>query len=128
MGESIIVAGGNYAQGSSREHAAIGCMQLGVRIVLAKSMHRIHRGNLINYGVLPLLFEQESDYDTVSAGDVLEAEDVLESLRKAGRVIIRNRTTGSAFAARSDLKTDEIDMLAAGGLLPMARRRMEVGG
>lgn len=128
MGESIIVAGGNYAQGSSREHAAIGCMQLGVRIVLAKSMHRIHRGNLINYGVLPLLFEQKSDYDTISAGDVLEAEDVLESLRKAGRVIIRNRTTGSAFAARSDLKTDEIDMLAAGGLLPMARRRMEVGG
>ena len=130
MGQSIIIAGSNYAQGSSREHAAIGCMELGVRMVLAISMHRIHRANLINYGVVPLLFEKESDYSAICQGDLLEAENVISSLRQTGRVTIRNLTAGKTFTVRSDLQADEIDLLDAGGLLPMMARRAkaEVNG
>lgn len=123
LGQSILVAGKNYAQGSSREHAAIGCMELGVRIVLTKSMHRIHRANLINYGVVPLLFEKESDYDAVNQGDLLETENILDSLRRTGCVTIKNLTAGTAFEVRSDLQADEINLLEAGGLLPMMARR-----
>lgn len=124
MGDSVIVAGENYAQGSSREHAAIGCMHLGVRAVLVRSIHRIHRANLINYGVLPLLFERTEDYAAVSQGDMLELPDALRDLRREGRVRVRNLTTGGEFFARSDLSQDELDILAAGGLLPLMGERL----
>lgn len=123
MGQSVIVAGEGYAQGSSREHAAICCMQLGVRMVLVRSIHRIHRANLINYGVLPLLFERESDYENIRPGDLLEAEDVLAALRESGRAVIRNLTAGYEFTVRSDMQADELDTLEAGGLLPLVARR-----
>ena len=71
MGTSIIIAGENYGQGSSREHAAITPMFLGVKAVVAKSMARIHRNNLINHGVIPMLFENPSEYDGISLGDRL---------------------------------------------------------
>lgn len=124
MGNSVIVAGENYAQGSSREHAAIGCMHLGVRVVLVRSIHRIHRANLINYGVLPLRFERAEDDAAVSQGDMLEFPDVLRSLRREGRVRVRNLTTGAEFFAASDLTGDELDILAAGGLLPLMGERI----
>ena len=117
MGCSIIVAGLDYAQGSSREHAALGCMYLGVQIVIARSIHRIHRGNLINYGVLPLLFVNESDYASVEQGDVLELENVLEALGSCDTLTVRNATKGTSFQVRSDLSKSELEILAAGGLL-----------
>lgn len=124
MGESVIVAGDNYAQGSSREHAAIGCMQLGVRAVLVKSIHRIHRGNLINYGVLPLIFEDSADYDAVTPGDKLKIAGVAAQIRASHRVEVENVTRGTKFFAKAELSDDELAVLSIGGLLPyIASRR-----
>lgn len=117
MGSSILVAGRDYAQGSSREYAAICCMALGVRAVLVKSMHRIHRSNLINYGVIPLLFESDEDYASIEQGDVLCFEDLHRQLT-AGRVRITNERTGKSFHVRADLGEDELEILFDGGLIP----------
>ena len=76
MGQSIIVGGSNYGQGSSREHAALAPLYLGVKAVLVKSFARIHRANLINAGILPLTFVNEADYEKISQGDVLELADI----------------------------------------------------
>ena len=72
MGQSIIIGGENYGQGSSREHAAINPMYLGVRAVIAKSIARIHKGNLVNHGIIPMIFEDPDDYDRIEKGDELE--------------------------------------------------------
>lgn len=116
----IIVAGENYGQGSSREHAALCPMSLGVKAVLVKSLARIHKDNLINYGVLPLLFEDKSDYDKIEQGDLLEADSLREQL-KARRIVLRNRTKGTEIPALLELSDRETTILLAGGKLTYVR-------
>lgn len=121
---SFLVAGDGYAQGSSREHAAIGCMYLGIQAVLACSIHRIHRANLINYGVLPLLLERREDWEAIEQGDQLLIASVWDQLTAGnGRVMVENKSKGTAFHVRSDLTRYEMDLLRAGGLIPYIRAR-----
>jgi len=122
-GSSFLVAGDGYAQGSSREHAAIGCMYLGVQAVLARSIHRIHRANLINYGVLPLLFEQQEDWAAIDQGDQLFIESVWDQLEGDGRIRVEDRSKDRSFYVRSDLTPYERELIRAGGLIPCIRSR-----
>lgn len=115
-GRSIIVAGENYGQGSSREHAAISPMYLGVKAVIAKSMARIHKNNLVNHGVIPLLFENPSDYTAIELGDELRMDQVAE-LIKTRRIVVKNITKGMEFAVTVDLTDREIMVIIAGGQL-----------
>jgi aconitate hydratase len=115
-GSSIIVGGSNYGQGSSREHAALAPMFLGVRAVLAKTYARMHHTNLVNFGILPLVFAAEADYDRINAGDVLELPDVRDALA-GGEVTVRNTTQGYEFTARHNLSERQIEVLREGGLL-----------
>jgi aconitate hydratase len=121
--EGMIVGGENYGQGSSREHAAIAPMFLGVRFVLVKSFARIHRSNLINWGIVPALFANPDDYDKVTAGDRLEMDGVRGFVQGNQALRIRNPTKNTEFEARHDLSPREIETLLAGGLLQQIRRR-----
>lgn len=116
LGKSIIVGGENYGQGSSREHAAINPMYLGVKAVIAKSMARIHRNNLINHGVVPLLFEQSADYDRVMQGDELWIEDFPSQLRTK-HVVVHDRTGDFTFACKADLTDEAMEVILSGGQL-----------
>ena len=116
MGRSIIIGGENYGQGSSREHAAINPMYLGVKAVIAKSMARIHRNNLVNHGVVPLLFEDAADYDRIQLSDELEIRDFPSQLRSR-RIRVRNRTGGFEFFCRVDLADESIEVILCGGQL-----------
>ncbi|QAT49249.1 aconitate hydratase [Caproiciproducens sp. NJN-50] len=122
FGTSIIVGGENYGQGSSREHAAICPMFLGVKAIVAKSMARIHKNNLINHGVIPLLFQNPADYDGLSLGDELEIDDSANQIR-GRKVIVRNLTKGTAFEARLDLSDVEIEIVLSGGQLSYIKNR-----
>jgi aconitate hydratase len=115
-GAGIIVGGSNYGQGSSREHAALAPMFLGVKVVLAKTYARMHHTNLVNFGILPLVFAGEADYDRINAGDVLELPDVRDAL-PGGEVTVRNATQGYEFTARHQLSERQIEVLREGGLL-----------
>lgn len=112
----IIVAGNNYGQGSSREHAALTPLYLGVKAVIAKSFARIHKANLINNGIIPMEFEAEVDYDKVGLLDELVIADVQSALVN-GKAIIKNVTNGSFFSAYINLTEKEIDVIKAGGRL-----------
>ncbi|MEA5034497.1 aconitate hydratase [Cloacibacillus evryensis] len=125
-GPSIIVGGENYGQGSSREHAAIAPMYLGVKIVLAKSMARIHKNNLINHGVLPLVFKDPRDLSKFSEGDEITVAAPAEQLRRRS-VTLLNKTTGEKAEARAELTDREAEILIAGGQLRMARSRRLAG-
>ena len=118
-GEGIVVGGSNYGQGSSREHAALVPLYLGIRAVVAKSFARIHAANLINAGILPLTFADAADYDRVSQGDTLAIEglDALES----GRAVLRNVTSGEEILLNCDFTSRQIAILRAGGLLNYTR-------
>ena len=116
-GGGMLVGGTNYGQGSSREHAALAPMYLGVRAVLAKSFARIHRANLVNFGILPLLLDPPSGYDAIEAGDHLAIEDVRGQVRGGTAMKVMNRTKGTTIAARHDLTPREREVLLAGGLL-----------
>ena len=119
----IIVAGENYGQGSSREHAALCPMYLGVKAVLVKSLARIHRDNLINYGLLPLLFEDKADYEKISQGDVLEISG-LPAQVKSRRVVVRNVTRGVDIPAKLEVSDREAAILLAGGKLTYVRDKV----
>jgi aconitate hydratase len=116
-GNSVVVAGSNYGQGSSREHAALAPMYLGLRAVLAKSFARIHRANLVNVGILPLVFADENDYDRISQGDELEIDAVRRAIQESDSVRIRNRTQGYEFEARHGLSPQQAKIVLAGGRL-----------
>jgi aconitate hydratase len=116
-GSGFIVGGEIYGQGSSREAAVLSPLHLGVRAVLAKSFARIHRANLINWGIVPLEFESPADYEPIERGDVLDLDDLRASLATGGPVAATNRRTGARFRLRSVLSPRERDMLLAGGLL-----------
>lgn len=115
-GSGIIVGGNNYGQGSSREHAALVPMYLGVRCVIAKSFARIHAANLINAGILPLTFQNSEDYDAVAQGHRLTMEQVEQALR-AGEGEVQDQTTGRSFPVRCDLTPRQQAIVLAGGLL-----------
>ena len=119
-GNSVIVGGINYGQGSSREHAALVPMYLGVKAVVAKSFARIHAANLVNAGILPLEFENAADYDAVSLSDEIEFDDLFASL-KAGRVKAVDLTTGKTFYLKCALTERSYGILRAGGLLNYTR-------
>jgi len=119
-GGGIIVGGENYGQGSSREHAALVPLYLGVRAVLVKSFARIHQANLINNGILPLTFADPADYDSVDAGDELLIEDAPRQVSDAvaGKAItVRNLTKKTSFDTNASLSPRHGSMLLAGGLL-----------
>ena len=113
---SAIVAGQSYGQGSSREHAALCPMYLGVKLLLARSVERIHAANLVNFGILRLIFADDADYARIADGDVLEINDVHAALGD-GCVIVRNVTQGTTFETRCDYTPRQRDIVLAGGLL-----------
>ena len=115
-GQSIIVGGSNYGQGSSREHAALVPLYLGVRAVIVKSFARIHVANLINAGILPLTFENPDDYDKLSQVDDLILSGLTEGM-KQGTVTLTDVTTGETFRLTAQLTDRQRGMLEAGGLL-----------
>jgi aconitate hydratase len=119
-GAHAIVAGRNYGQGSSREHAVLAPRHLGLRLVLAESYARIHWQNLANFGVLPLEYA-DPDHDPVEVGDRLAVHDVAQALRAGTEVEVRNLTRDTSIRARHRLSARQIDMLLAGGRIPAFR-------
>ena len=120
-GGGIIVGGENYGQGSSREHAAIAPMFLGIQAVLVKSFARIHRSNLINFGILPLQFENPGDYDRLGNGDRLILKDLNATVNTTQKYVIENATQGYTFTVISSLNDREKELIKKGGLLPYTR-------
>ena len=126
LGKSVIVGGSNYGQGSSREHAALAPLYLGIKAVLVKSFARIHRANLINAGILPLTFVNEADYDAISQGDTLELADVRAKI-EAGetQLTVVNKTTGKEIPVLCELTGRTKDIILAGGLLDFTRENLK---
>lgn len=124
-GGGIIIGHENYGQGSSREHAAIAPMHLGIQAVIAKSFARIHRANLINFGILPLLFKSEEDYERVEQGDTLIIRDVIRSLEGNKDFVIENISKGYTFEVSLNLNEREKGLIIEGGLLPSIRRKVK---
>ena len=118
------MAGQNYGQGSSREHAALVPLYLGIKGVIAKSFARIHRSNLINSGILPLTFADASDYDRIDPGDVLTVEDPAEQIRAGGRILVRNSTKNSDIVTEMVLSDRLREILIAGGLLNDTKKQV----
>ena len=116
-GGGIIIGGENYGQGSSREHAALAPMYLGIKAVLTKSFARIHRDNLVNFGILPLSFANAGDYDKIKENDVLEIKGVRKALEGNGPIIIQNATQGFDIETSYDLSERDRKILLAGGTL-----------
>ena len=123
-GGSIIVGGENYGQGSSREHAALAPMFLGIQAVIAKSFARIHRSNLINFGILPLLFKDAADYEKTEKGDRLVMQNLKESLKGNQSYTVYNQTKNCAFEVTSNLNDREREILLSGGLLPNTKKNI----
>ena len=125
MGKSIIVGGTNYGQGSSREHAALAPLYLGIKAVLVKSFARIHRANLINAGILPLTFVNEADYDKINQGDEITIENVRADI-EAGKtqLTVTNKTTGAQIPVLCELTGRTKDIILAGGLLDYTREQL----
>ena len=115
-GDGIIVGGSNYGQGSSREHAALVPMYLGIRCVIAKSFARIHVANLINAGILPLTFKNPADYDLLEQGHNLRLSDIQQGMRD-GEILLVDENTGKKMTLVCDLTQRQMDIVTAGGLL-----------
>lgn len=113
----FIVGGLSYGQGSSREHAALCPMYLGVKGVIAKSLERIHTANLINFGIIPMTFKDPNDYDQIEQGDSLEIENLLENLKSSKEMTIKNTTKGTTFAVLHNLTLRQAEIIIDGGLL-----------
>lgn len=116
-GGGFIIGGSNYGQGSSREHAALAPLQLGVKGVIAKSFARIHMANLVNSGIIPMTFTDEEDYDSIDNGDELVLENARNQIKKGDMLVIRNRTTGRDMKVKVSLSERQVEMILAGGLL-----------
>lgn len=124
LGSSIIIGGENYGQGSSREHAAINPMYLGVKCVIAKSIARIHKGNLVNHGIIPMIFADPADYDRLEQGDELEITGLLDQI-PARRVTVTDKTKGISFETVLDLTDAEIQVVLSGGQLRYLKKQLE---
>jgi len=121
-GGGIIVGGENYGQGSSREHAAIAPLYLGVRAVIAKSWARIHKDNLMNWGIVPLTFAIPADYEKIAQGDVLEMPRLREELKAGKEVSVK--TKNGEIKAKCELSPRAIEMLLDGGLINYTKKKM----
>ena len=120
---NIIVAGLSYGQGSSREHAALCPMFLGVKAVIAKSFERIHSANLINFGIVPLTFKKESDYDLIDSGDEIEIPDIREAISRNESVIVKNLIKGKDFEVNYSLSERQRNIILAGGMLSFIKNK-----
>jgi aconitate hydratase len=118
---NIIVAGLSYGQGSSREHAAICPMYLGVKAVMAKSFERIHAANLINFGILPLVFKDEKAYDEIEQGDRLTIPGIRRIIEEGRAIIVQNTTKGINFEVTCNLSRRQRDIILAGGALNLVK-------
>ncbi len=125
LGKSIIVGGSNYGQGSSREHAALAPLHLGVKAVLTKSFARIHRSNLINAGILPITFVNESDYDKISQNDELVIDNVVDSIKEGKNLILHNKTNGYDIEVNCELSERAKSIVLAGGLLAYTKNNLK---
>lgn len=125
MGKSIIVGGSNYGQGSSREHAALAPLYLGIKAVLVKSFARIHRANLINAGILPLTFVNEDDYEKINQGDEIALDNVRADIEAdKTQLTVVNKTTGAEIPVLCELTGRTKDIILAGGLLDYTREQL----
>ena len=122
-GQSFVVGGTNYGQGSSREHAALVPLYLGVKAVITKSFARIHRSNLINAGILPLTFVNEEDYDKIDQGDTLELADIRSTIENEQPVVLKNLTKGIEIPLDCSLSGRSKEIILAGGLLNYTREQ-----
>ncbi len=121
--DNIIVAGESYGQGSSREHAALCPMYMGVKAVIAKSMERIHEANLLNFGIIPLKFVNEEDYDSIDQDDELVLPNVKKEIETGENVTVKNKTKGSEFKAKYTLSDRQKKVLLEGGTLAYMKNK-----
>lgn len=121
LGSSVIVGGSNYGQGSSREHAALAPLYLGIKAVIVKSFARIHKANLVNAGILPLTFENEADYDKISQSDTLEFSDLRNAVAKDSVIYATLSSTGEKIPLNLELSERERKIILEGGLLDYTR-------
>jgi aconitate hydratase len=122
----VIVAGQSYGQGSSREHAALCPAYLGVRTVIAKSIERIHKANLINFCIVPVEFAGPADYDKIKPDDQIQIDNLLDVIKESSNVKIRNVTAGIEFVGRLNLSARDREILLSGGLLSFTRKKANV--
>jgi aconitate hydratase len=120
---NIIVAGLSYGQGSSREHAALCPMFMGVKAVIAKSFERIHTANLINFGIVPLIFKNEKDYEKISQGDEVELIDIKNIINQGKTLMVKNKTNGAEFEVEYDLSDRQKKIILAGGTLAFMKKQ-----
>lgn len=123
-GKGFVIGGANYGQGSSREHAALVPLYLGVKAVITKSFARIHCANLINAGILPLNFKDEADYDKISQGDELSMPNIKNEILADKLVTLQNLTTGESYELKYELSKRQKDIILAGGLLNYTRESL----
>ncbi|MFQ5464702.1 MAG: aconitate hydratase [Thermodesulfobacteriota bacterium] len=123
VGGGFVVGGDNYGQGSSREHAALCPMYLGIKAVIAKSFARIHKDNLVNFGILPLTFSDPGDYDSIDDGDELELTGLRKGLTAGDRVTMKNKTKGTEIKLNHGFSTRQVDTVLAGGTLNYTTRQ-----
>ncbi|MEF8879025.1 MAG: aconitate hydratase [Candidatus Thermoplasmatota archaeon] len=123
--DNIVVAGESYGQGSSREHAALCPMYMRVKAVIAKSMERIHEANLLNFGIIPLKFKNQEDYDKIDQGDDLEINDVKKRIENGENIVIKNKTKGEEFEATYTLSERQKKVLLSGGTLAYMKEKMK---
>jgi aconitate hydratase len=118
----VVIGGWNYGQGSSREHAALAPRFLGLRAVIAKSFARIHWQNLINFGVVPLVFKDAVQYDSLARNDILKLRCLTGQLRQGEQVLVENTTRQETFATAHGLSARQIEIVVAGGLINWVRQ------
>ena len=123
LGASVIVGGENYGQGSSREHAALAPLYLGVKAVIVKSFARIHKANLINAGILPLTFKNPDDYDKIAQGDTVEFGNLRETVKNGGDIVAK--VNGKEIALVLDISERDREIMLAGGLLDYTRENLK---
>ena len=121
--DNIIVGGLSYGQGSSREHAALCPMFLGVKAVIAKSLERIHTANLINFGIIPLTFKNDGDYNKVEQGDNIEIPEIKNVIETGGVIKIKNKTKGVEFEVDYNLSDRQKEIILAGGTLAYMKNK-----
>jgi predicted aconitate hydratase len=124
----LIVAGKNYGQGSSREHAALAPRFLGVRAVLAKGFARIHRQNLVNFGILPLIFDDPADYERIEHGDELDLGDVRQALEAGAPLRVRHVGHDRELVLRHELTRRQVEQVLVGGIIPLVRGQRQPAG
>ncbi len=123
-GKGIIIGGANYGQGSSREHAALVPLYLGIKSVVAKSFARIHMANLINAGIVPFTFANADDYDRIDQGDELVIENIKDSIQNKLDIVLKNTTKNESYPLAYEFSERQTDMILAGGLLNYTREKV----